>query len=152
MTVHAREGSASARPSRAPGPAPLPLVGGLPHLLRFIRDPLGTAGRLFERYGPLATLVRAPARIMSPRGRFVVFANGPAFATMEIKIALAMMLQRFRLERLGKARVDRRVAITMAPRHGLRMRICKADGAWVAARRALPAVRGDIREIVELDR
>ena len=75
---------------------------------------------------------------------------GAAFAMMEIKIALAVMLQRFRVERLASTCVDRRVAITMAPKDGLRMRIRKADGAWAAARRALPAVRGNIREIVEL--
>ena len=79
---------------------------------------------------------------------------GAGFAMMEIKIALAMMLQRFRLERIGSrtGRVDRRVAITMAPKNGLRMRIRKADRAWASAHRALPAVRGNIREIVELPR
>jgi cytochrome P450 len=75
---------------------------------------------------------------------------GAAFATMEIKIALAMVLQRFRLERADSTRVDRRVAITMAPKHGLVMRIRRPDGAWSAARRGLPDVRGNIREIVEL--
>jgi hypothetical protein len=69
---------------------------------------------------------------------------------MEIKIALAMLLQRFRLERTPKARIDRRVAITMAPKHGLPMRIRANDGAWAAARRSLPAVRGNIHEILEL--
>jgi hypothetical protein len=66
------------RAPTAPGPEPTPLLGALPHLLRFGRDSIGTAGRLFERYGPLAQLVRAPARIMSPGGRFCVVANGPA--------------------------------------------------------------------------
>jgi cytochrome P450 len=75
---------------------------------------------------------------------------GAAFAMMEIKIALAMMLQRFRVERLARTRVDHRVAITMAPKNGLRMTIRKADGRWGAARRALPDVRGHIRELVEL--
>jgi cytochrome P450 len=75
---------------------------------------------------------------------------GAAFATMEIKIALAMLLQRFRVERTPGARVDRRVAITMAPKHGLPMRIRANDGAWLAARRSLPAVRGNLREIVDL--
>jgi cytochrome P450 len=75
---------------------------------------------------------------------------GAAFATMEIKIALAMMLQRFRVERTPKARIDRRVAITMAPRHGLPMVIRRADGAWSPARRSLPSVRGDVRELVDL--
>jgi cytochrome P450 len=355
------------RPPSAPGPAPTPLVGSLPQLLRFGRDPIGTVGGLFAKYGPLVSLVRAPARIMSPGGRWVVAVNGPAlnrevltehdryrmyalpgvyfpdehamerarrqngsrgrptverlqpvqrtltglfhvngdehrrhrrllqpafgktridayrddmvsltrrmldewregeerdvlediteltlaiatktlfgedardrgvalarmmrilppvplhprivaedtelgghflpartelflsifhmhhdpalfpdpkrfdpkrwstikpsayeynpfsagprmcigaaFAMMEIKIALAMLLQRFRVERARAGRIDRRVAITMAPRNGLRMIIRKADGAWKSARRALPDVRGDIREIVEL--
>lgn len=75
---------------------------------------------------------------------------GAAFATMEIKIALAMLLQRFRVERTRDARMDRRVAITMAPKHGLPMRIRRADGAWSAARRSLPHVRGNICEIVDL--
>ena len=75
---------------------------------------------------------------------------GAAFAMMEIKIAIAMMLQRFRVERLASWRVDRRVAITMAPKNGLRMRMRSADGAWAPARRALPDVRGDVREIVDL--
>ena len=75
---------------------------------------------------------------------------GAAFATMEIKVALAMLLQRFRVERTSGARIDRRVAITMAPKHGLPMRIRKNDGAWAAAKRRLPAVRGDLHEIVDL--
>ena len=75
---------------------------------------------------------------------------GAAFAMMEIKIALAMLLQRFRVERTPKARIDRRVAITMAPKHGVPMVIRRADGAWSAARRSLPPVRGNVREIVIL--
>ena len=77
---------------------------------------------------------------------------GAAFAMMEIKVALAMTLQRFRVERLAGTRTDRRVAITMAPKHGMRMRIRRADHAWAAARRSLPAVRGDIHDLVELPR
>ncbi len=46
---------------------------------------------------------------------------GASFATMEIKIVLASLLQRFRMEMPEGARVDPRVAITMAPRGGLRM-------------------------------
>ena len=62
----------------APGPPPTPWLGVVPHLLRFGRDSIGTAGRLFEQYGPLASIVRAPARFMSPGGKFVVVANGAA--------------------------------------------------------------------------
>jgi len=48
---------------------------------------------------------------------------GASFAMMEIKIVLAMLLSRFRLELPRNARVDPRVAITMAPRRGLRMTV-----------------------------
>jgi cytochrome P450 len=72
---------------------------------------------------------------------------GAAFATMEIKIALATMLQRVRVELLPGARVDRRVAITMAPRRGLPMRIRVADRGWRAGPRA---VSGNMRELVDL--
>lgn len=61
----------------APGPSPLPGLGALPHLLAFGRDPIGTAGRLFTRYGKLAAIVRAPARMVSPSGRGVIVATGP---------------------------------------------------------------------------
>jgi cytochrome P450 len=72
---------------------------------------------------------------------------GAAFALLEIKIVLAILLQRFRLELEPGARVDRRVAITMAPKHGMPMRLHRADGAW----KRDPSVRGDIRELVHLD-
>src|SRR5690606_15701600 len=72
---------------------------------------------------------------------------GAAFATMEIKIALASLLQRFRVELPEGAEVDRRVAITMAPRRGLPMRIRLRDRGW----RAGPAsFRGDVRELIDL--
>ncbi|MBX3187436.1 MAG: cytochrome P450 [Labilithrix sp.] len=69
--------SESTRLPTAPGPEPYRVLGALPQLLRFGRDPISVAGKLFERYGPLASIVRAPARIMSPGGRAVVLANGP---------------------------------------------------------------------------
>ncbi|MDB4946318.1 MAG: cytochrome hydroxylase [Labilithrix sp.] len=77
---------------------------------------------------------------------------GAGFAVMEIKIALALILQRFRVERLPGVRVDYRVAITMAPLHGLRMRIRKADGAWAAARRSVGPVLGKVNSLVDLPR
>ncbi|WP_146650887.1 cytochrome P450 [Labilithrix luteola] len=71
---------------------------------------------------------------------------GASFATMEIKIVLAMLLQRFRIELLPGARVDRRVTITMAPKNGLPMRIRRADDAWGGGPRDL---RGNLRELVD---
>ena len=239
----------------APGPEPLPRIGGLGHLMAFGRDPIATATRLFERSalpgvyfpeddvhddaardedgsaldedelighvgaifgaghetstntlawtlfllaehpdvasdlvaedGELAgfflpensevflsifhvhhdsAVFEAPDRFLPSRWstikptayEYIPFSAGPrmcigaAFASMEIKVALAMLLQRFRVERLEKARIDHRVAITMAPKNGLRMRIRRADSEWASAMRRLPAVRGKIRELVEL--
>ena len=70
---------------------------------------------------------------------------GSTFALMEIKIVLAMILQRFRLELLPGARVDRRVTITMGPRHGMPMALLPADAAPRPG-----TVRGNIREMVDL--
>jgi cytochrome P450 len=72
---------------------------------------------------------------------------GASFATMEIKVALAMLLQRFRVELAPKARVDQRVMISMAPRGGLRMRVRVADKGW---RAGANGVTGKIRDLVEL--
>jgi cytochrome P450 len=71
---------------------------------------------------------------------------GASFATMEIKLILAILLQRFRLEMPDRARVDPRVAITMAPKGGLRMRVRRrTDGASRGG-----GVRGRVRELVDL--
>jgi cytochrome P450 len=72
---------------------------------------------------------------------------GASFATMEIKIALAILLQRFRVEMAPRARVDHRVMITMAPKGGLRMRVRPADRRWSAGGQD---VRGGVRALVEL--
>jgi cytochrome P450 len=70
---------------------------------------------------------------------------GASFATMEIKIVLATMLQRFRLEFPDGERVEPRVAITMAPRGGLRM-IPRGKGEPVRVGR----VRGQVSALVRL--
>jgi cytochrome P450 len=71
---------------------------------------------------------------------------GASFATMEIKIVLATLLQRFRVATPDGARVDPRVAITMAPRRGLRMRV-RSRGE---APRTPGRVRGRVRALVDL--
>jgi cytochrome P450 len=71
---------------------------------------------------------------------------GASFATMEIKIVLAMLLQRFRMELPDGTRVDPRIAITMAPRGGLRMKVRDRRSARAATGR----VRGRIRALVDL--
>jgi cytochrome P450 len=72
---------------------------------------------------------------------------GASFANMEIKIVLATLLQRFDLE-LADEPVKPRVAITMAPAGGLRMKV-KNRGE---ASRAAPFVRGRVRNLVRFPR
>ena len=72
----------------APGPAPMWGIGMIGNAIRWMRDPIGYAGRLFERYGNVASIVRAPLRVVNPgptplipqlanaRGAGVVCVNG----------------------------------------------------------------------------
>lgn len=73
---------------------------------------------------------------------------GATFAQMEIKIVLAILLQRYRFELVPNSRVDRYMSITMAPRPGIRMRIHQQDGAFEQSARSL---RGNVREMVSFD-
>lgn len=70
---------------------------------------------------------------------------GATFAMMEIKIVLAMLLQRYKLSFIPGTRVDRRWAITMSPRQGLPMQVQPQDKKYVAG-----GVRGSVREMVTL--
>jgi cytochrome P450 len=68
---------------------------------------------------------------------------GAAFATQLLKISLAMMLKRFRFSVVPRTRIDHVIRITMQPRHGLPMIICKNDRKFAPSE-----VRGQIREMV----
>jgi len=70
---------------------------------------------------------------------------GNAFATMEIKIVLAMILQRYRMA-LVPQRVDRFAELVLAPK-SLRMRVLKKDGRFHESRARLT---GDVFDMVEL--
>jgi len=83
----------------------------------------------------------------SPFGAGPRMCIGSSFAMLEMKIVLALLLQRFRFELVPGARIDRFFSITMAPSPGLRLRVHAQDGDF----RARPSdVRGDVREMVEL--
>lgn len=71
---------------------------------------------------------------------------GGPFATMEIKLVMAMLLCRFRLEWIPATRVDRFTAITLGIRGRLPMRVRAQDRAFAPAR----DVRGQVREMVDL--
>lgn len=71
---------------------------------------------------------------------------GASFATMEIKLVLATLLQRYRFELPSGAEVNPRVAITMAPQGGLRMRVRRRGDATPPP----VVVGGKIRDLVQL--
>jgi cytochrome P450 len=71
---------------------------------------------------------------------------GAAFAIMEIKIVLAMLLQRYRFE-LASRRVDRFISITLTPKGGLFMTL-RSPGAGFE--RASPGFRGNVREMLQV--
>lgn len=72
---------------------------------------------------------------------------GAAFAMMEIKIVLAMLLQRDRLEFCPQHRLDRKGLIVMVPRRGMPMRVHKQDREF---QQGVGGVRGNVREMVQL--
>lgn len=67
-------------------------------------------------------------RPQPPQYAYIPFAAGPrscigaAFATLEIKLALAMTLQRFRLDLVPGQHIEATVRTTTQPKHGIRMR------------------------------
>lgn len=70
---------------------------------------------------------------------------GATFALTEIKIVLAMLLQRYRLSVVPHALIDRRMSVTLSPRHGMPMRIVPQDRCFDKT-----PVRGNIHEMVDL--
>jgi cytochrome P450 len=70
---------------------------------------------------------------------------GATFALLEIKIALAMIVQRYQLALQPGARIDRRLRITLSPRQGMPMIVLPPDRAPPVNR-----PRGNIREMVDL--
>ena len=72
---------------------------------------------------------------------------GAGFAMMEIKIILAILLQKYRLEFVPTQLIDRTGMIVMSPKHGLPMKIHKQDRHF---QQGVGAVQGNVREMVNL--
>ncbi len=72
---------------------------------------------------------------------------GAAFAMMEIKVVLARLMQRFRLEFEATQRLDRSGVIVTAPKQGMPMRVHSSDGSFA---KSTQPVQGNIREMVQL--
>jgi cytochrome P450 len=83
----------------------------------------------------------------SPFGGGPRMCIGASFALMEIKLVLAILLQRFRLALPAGAKVDRSVSITMRPDPSLRMTVHAQDRDFAASARG---VRGDLARMVDL--
>ncbi|HEX2674086.1 MAG TPA: cytochrome P450 [Polyangiaceae bacterium] len=71
---------------------------------------------------------------------------GATFAWFEIKIVLALLLQRFRLELVPNQRIGRYFGITLCPSPRVLMRVQRTDRAFA---RAAP-IHGQIHEMVQL--
>ncbi len=72
---------------------------------------------------------------------------GAGFAMMEIKIVLAMLLQRYRLEFVPETPIDRAGFFVMRPKHGMAMKVHQQDRKFQAG---VGSVQGNIRELVHL--
>lgn len=89
--------------------------------------------------------------VKRPVYEYVPFGAGPHhcigrhFAFFEMKIILAMLLQRFRPSLVPGSRVDRAQRISLVPSHGLPMRL-HPSGTSLAA----PQVKGNIHQSVTL--
>jgi cytochrome P450 len=70
---------------------------------------------------------------------------GAEFATMEVKITLAMLLQQFHFSLIPNQRIDRVGLIGSLPKHGIKMRISQLGKKFDKV-----AVRGNIHNLVEL--
>ncbi|KAB8316705.1 cytochrome P450 [Tolypothrix campylonemoides VB511288] len=72
---------------------------------------------------------------------------GAAFAMMEMKIILAILLQRYRLQCIPSLKVDRQEFITLAPKYGMTMTVHKQDRQF---HQGVGGIRGNVREMVKL--
>jgi cytochrome P450 len=90
-------------------------------------------------------------RIKPSQYEYLPFSAGPracmgkGIANTMTKVALAMVLQRWRLRMVPDARVDRSVTVTLTPGPGLAMTVCPQDGRFDAVK-----VRGNVHEMVDL--
>lgn len=73
---------------------------------------------------------------------------GAALGDMMLKIAVAMVVQRHRLQLRPGSKIDLEVSFTMKPKNGLRMAVHPQDRSY---QRSRADVGGFIRQMVELD-
>ncbi|MBI4430492.1 MAG: cytochrome P450 [Candidatus Omnitrophica bacterium] len=99
-----------------------------------------------ERFNPDRWLTCSPTPY-----EYLAFGAGPraciggGFATMAMKLSLAMIVQRFRLSVVPHARINRHLVVTMGPQHGMPMTVHEQDRRF-----GKNPVRGNIHEMVDL--
>ncbi|BDA68475.1 hypothetical protein RIVM261_020720 [Rivularia sp. IAM M-261] len=72
---------------------------------------------------------------------------GAGFAIMEIKIVLAMLLMRYRLQLITEKPINGKGLIVMAPENGMFMKVHKQDRQF---NQGVGGVHGNVREMVNL--
>ncbi|MEZ4295037.1 MAG: cytochrome P450 [Polyangiaceae bacterium] len=81
----------------------------------------------------------------APFGAGARMCIGAGFATMELKVVLSLLVQRFSFELAPGAVIDRKTTIVLSPKHGMPLRL-RPPGAAVQT----GMVRGNVREMVDL--
>ena len=71
---------------------------------------------------------------------------GAIFAMQAMKISISMVLQRFRLQVVDRAKIERAVRVTMSPRYDIPVKIFAQDRNFSRSK-----VRGNISEMVEME-
>lgn len=90
------------------------------------------------------------ARIDPSPYEYLPFSAGPrmclgsTFAMLEIKLVIAMLLQRYRLTLAPNARIDRQLRLTLSPKHGMPMLVTPQDRQFTRSN-----VRGNIRDMID---
>jgi cytochrome P450 len=95
-----------------------------------------------------------PARWLSARPspyEYLPFSAGPrlclghSFALLELKLTVARIMQRFRLNVVPGSTIDAVVQLTLRPREGIPMTVHKQDGSFAAG-----SISGNIHRMVDL--
>lgn len=99
-----------------------------------------------ERFLPERWLGAAPSPYAYlPFGAGSRMCIGAPFAMLLLKIALPLICQRYRMQVVPGALIERKSSLTLGPRHGIPMSIHAQDGRFSSS-----PVRGNIHEMVEL--